>query len=204
MSGPAAPGTLSAMDPSIVPASIGAPAEPRPPAPPPGGHPQPRHRPTTLATRRVLVATDCGPASLAAERAGLELARRSGASLVVVSVIDVSGLRMPGGIFHTRVDQVRARRESELGRILADARRAGIAAQYLIWEGEPGPSVLDAAEAEDADVIVLGCHARGALGRRFLGSVSAYVVDHSERPVVVIRPGQELDDVWPSGAAEPV
>jgi hypothetical protein len=27
--------------------------------------------------------------------------------------------------------------------------------------------------------------------------VSAYVVDHARRPVVVIRPGQGLDDAWP-------
>lgn len=154
------------------------------------------------ATRRVLVATDCGPASLAAERAGLELARRSGASLIFVSVIDPSGLRLPGGLFHTRVDQVRARREGELARILGDARRVGIAVQYLIWEGEPGPAVLDAAEAEEADVIVLGSHGRGALGRRLLGSVSTYVVNHSPRPVVVVRPGQDLDDVWRGGAPE--
>jgi nucleotide-binding universal stress UspA family protein len=147
--------------------------------------------------RRVLVATDTTPASAGAERAGLELSSRAGASLIFLSVIDPSGLRMPGGLFHTRVDQVRSGRESALARIVANARRLGVAAQFLIWEGDPGASVIEAAEAEGADVIVVGSHARNLVGRLLLGSVSAFVVEHGERPVLVIRPGQLLDDVWP-------
>ena len=147
--------------------------------------------------RRVLVATDTTPASAGAERAGLELASRAGASLILLSVIDPSRLRVPGGLFHTRVDQVRSERESALARIVANARRLGVAAQFLIWEGDPGASVIEAAEAEGADVIVVGSHARNLVGRLLLGSVSAFVVEYGKRPVVVVRPGQLLDDVWP-------
>ncbi len=147
--------------------------------------------------QRVLVATDTSPASHAAEQAGIELAVQNGASLIFVSVIDPSRLMLPGGIFHTRVDQVRAGRETEVARIVDEARRQGVSAQFLIWEGDPGDSIIEAADAEHADVIVVGSHARGAVGRLLLGSVSAHVVDHGRRPVVVVRPGQRLDDVWP-------
>ena len=56
--------------------------------------------------------------------------------------------------------------------------------------------MIEAAEAEGADVIVVGSHARGPVGRRLLGSVSAYVLEHGTAPVLVVRPGQHLDDVW--------
>ena len=148
--------------------------------------------------QRVLVATDTSATSAGAERAGIELAARFGASLILLSVIDPSRLRLAGGLFHTRVDQVRAEREAALARIVDNARQQGVSTQYLIWEGDPGDSVIEAAEAEGADVIVVGSHARGPVGRLLLGSVSAYVVDHGRRPVVVIRPGQQLDDVWTS------
>jgi nucleotide-binding universal stress UspA family protein len=148
--------------------------------------------------RRVLVATDATAASAGAERAGIELAARVGASLILLSVIDPSRLRLPGGLFHTRVDQVRTERESTVAKIVEDARAEGVFAQFLIWEGEPGAAVIEAAEAEGADVIVVGSHDRGPVGRLLLGSVSSYVVNHGGRPVVVIRPGQELDDVWPT------
>lgn len=149
------------------------------------------------APKRVLVATDTSATSAAAEQAGIELSSRVGASLILLSVIDPSRLRLPGGLFHTRVDQARAERESAVARVVASARQRGVAAHYLIWEGDPGASVIEAAEAEGADLIVVGSHDRGPVGRLLLGSVSSYVVDHARRPVVVIRPSQRLDDVWP-------
>jgi nucleotide-binding universal stress UspA family protein len=147
--------------------------------------------------RRVLVATDASATSAGAERAGVEIAARVGASLVFVSVIDPSRLRLPGGLFHTRVDQVRSQREAALARTVASARELGVATQFLIWEGEPGASVIDAAEAEGADLIVVGSHDRGPIGRRLLGSVSSYVVSHARGKVVIVRPGQALAEVWP-------
>jgi nucleotide-binding universal stress UspA family protein len=152
--------------------------------------------------RRVLLATDTSSASGSAEKAAIELAARVGASLIVLSVIDPSRLRLPGGLFHTRVDQVRAQREAAVTGIVEEARRRGIAAQFLIWEGDPGTSVVEAALAEGADVIVVGSHARGPFGRLLLGSVSSFVVDHGGRRVVVIPPGRRLDDVW-AGEANP-
>jgi nucleotide-binding universal stress UspA family protein len=152
--------------------------------------------------RRVLLATDTSSTSGSAEKAAIELAARVGASLIVLSVIDSSRLRLPGGVFHTRVDQVRAQRESAVAGIVEEARGRGISAQFLIWAGDPGTSIVEAAVAEDAGVIVVGSHDRGPFGRLLLGSISSFVVDHGTRPVVVIRPGQRLDDVW-AGEANP-
>ena len=163
---------------------------------------------TEHVLRRVLVATDGGKASSGAERVGIELASVTGASLIVVSVIDPARLQLPGGLFLTRVDQVRTDRERVLARTIKNARKLGVASQFLIWEGDPGDGVIEAAEAEGADVIVVGSHARGPVGRLLLGSVSAYVVAHARGPVLVIRPGQQLADVWPkvapSGADTPI
>jgi len=150
--------------------------------------------------RRVLVATDVSPTSSAAERAGIELAALAKASLIVVSVIDPSGLRLPGGHFHLRVDQVRAQRERALSQTIQDARRRGVAAHFLIWEGDAGDGVIEAAEAEGADLIVVGTRALGAIGRLLLGSVSSHVVAHARCPVLVLRKDDRLVDVWPDAS----
>jgi nucleotide-binding universal stress UspA family protein len=147
--------------------------------------------------RRILVATDGTTTSSAAEQAAIELAALEGATLIVLSVIDPSRLRLPGGLLVSRVDQVRAERERGLGRVIEHARRLGISAQFLIWQGDPGTVVLEAAEAEGADVLVVGSHDRGPVGRLLLGSVSSHVVSHAPMRVLVIRPGQRLVDVWP-------
>jgi nucleotide-binding universal stress UspA family protein len=162
--------------------------------------PSDQHRPAAIPRRprRILVATDGGAASSGAEQAAIDLARRFAASLVAVTVIDPTRLRRPGGLFHTRVDQIRSDRTGALSGLVERARREGVEAQFLIWEGEPGASVLEAAGAEGADVIVVGSHARGPVGRLLLGSVSSYVVRHAAAPVIVVRADQALDDVWPA------
>jgi nucleotide-binding universal stress UspA family protein len=146
---------------------------------------------------RILVATDGTTASSGAEQAAIELAALEGATLIVLSVIDPSRLRLPGGLLVPRVDQVRAERERGVVKVVERARLLGVSAQFLVWQGDPGTVVLEAAEAERADLLVVGSHDRGPVGRLLLGSVSSYVVAHAPTPVLVIRPGQRLVDVWP-------
>jgi nucleotide-binding universal stress UspA family protein len=136
---------------------------------------------------RVLLATDLSPASDPATEAALRLAAATGAEMLAVSVIDPRTLRLPGGRYRTRVDQVRASRQAVARELVERGREVGVDVTFLVWEGEPGPAVLEAAEAEDVDVIVVGRRALGAVGRLFLGSVSQHVVQHARRPVLVVH-----------------
>ena len=58
---------------------------------------------------------------------------------------------------------------------------------FLVWTGDPGESIVSAAEAEDVDLVVVGTHGRGTIGRLLLGSVSEHVVRNAPCPVLVIR-----------------
>jgi nucleotide-binding universal stress UspA family protein len=137
-------------------------------------------------TAKILLATDLSPTSGPATDEAFASARRMGAHLLVVSVIDSTSLRLPGGRFDIRVDQVRSRRETAAQELVQRGRREGVRVTFLVWEGEPGDSILEAARAEDADMIVLGSHGRGPIGRLLLGSVSRHVVRHAKVPVVVV------------------
>ncbi len=123
----------------------------------------------------VLLATDASLASVAAEEHAVELAARLGARLLVLSV--VSG-----------TPTVRGERQLAVESIVQRARAAGADAQGMTWDGVAGESIVDVAEAESADLIVVGTHERGAVGRLFLGSVSDHVVRHARCPVMVVRP----------------
>jgi nucleotide-binding universal stress UspA family protein len=137
--------------------------------------------------QRVLLATDLTPISERAAADATALARTHGAQLIIVSVIDTSRLRLPGGRFLRRVDQERARIEAGAQELVRRARAAGVNATFLVWEGDPAEGVLEAAAAEAADVIVLGSHGRGRIGRLILGSTSARVTDGARCPVLVVR-----------------
>ena len=152
------------------------------------------YRPSPVAESdripRVLLATDLGPSSKAATDAAIELARSLRGSLLVLSVVE-SGRPMP---FGARVDQVRERRENGVRAVAARARSSGVASAFLVWQGEPGPAVVAAAEAEGADFIVLGAPEAGRVSRLLLGSVSDFVLRTAPCPVVIVRPTDDEAD----------
>ena len=123
----------------------------------------------------ILLATDTSTASRAAEDQAVDLAASLGARLVVFSV--VSG-----------APSVRSARQLAVEALVQRARAGGATASGLTWEGDAGESIVEASEAETADLIVVGTHGRGAVGRLFLGSVSDHVVRHARCPVMVVRP----------------
>ncbi len=139
----------------------------------------------------VLLATDLTSASGAATDQAIELAAQLGARLLVVNVIDPrrAGLLRPRG--RVRPVEEREDRAAAAQEVVDRARQAGARATYLVWDGDPGDGILAAAEAEQADLIVVGTRGRGAMGR-MLGSVSDHVVHRARVPVLVVRP--EGDD----------
>jgi len=135
--------------------------------------------------RRILLATDLSSASEAATDQALQLARDLRAALLVVSVIDPSPAHGTGPAV-ARMDQRRAARESAAQTIVVKGRRSGVSVSFLVWEGEPGPAIIEAAVAEAADLLVVGTHGRGRLERLVLGSVSDHVVRHAPCPVLIV------------------
>lgn len=146
----------------------------------------PLTRPGQIA--RVLLATDLGPASELATDWAFELAVRHAADLLVVSVIDPRELRDRSGRGATRWDHVRDVRHDAALQLVARGRTIGVRVSFLVWTGDPGESIVSAADAESADVVVVGTHARGTIGRLLIGSVSEHVVRHASCPVLVVRP----------------
>jgi nucleotide-binding universal stress UspA family protein len=137
---------------------------------------------------QIILATDMGSASAAATDEAFRLAGALGARLLVISVIDSRTLQLPGGRFRSRLDQERGRLEEAAAELVLRGRRSHIVTTFLIWEGDPADSIIEAATSERADIIVIGSHGRAALGRALIGSVSDQVVRHAPCPVMVVRP----------------
>jgi nucleotide-binding universal stress UspA family protein len=136
--------------------------------------------------RRILLATDLSGASDAASVQALDLARALAAELVVVSVIDpatdpVTGLR------GTRIDRLREARLAAAQALVVRGRHDGVRVTFLVWEGDPGEAIVEAAASEQVDLIVVGSHGRSGVGRMLLGSVSDFVVRRAPCPVLVVR-----------------
>jgi nucleotide-binding universal stress UspA family protein len=159
--------------------------------------------------QRILVATDGTPACARAFEAAVDLARALGATLVSLSIapgptegsvgaaIDpLSGAEEAVAALE-RHDPAgaRAAATAHAQAAAAQASSLGVEAAWRVWEGPTGDAILAAAAAEHVDLIVVGSHCRGAIGRLLLGSVSEYVIRHAQVPVMVVRPRVSAKEV---------
>lgn len=90
-------------------------------------------------------------------------------------------------------DEEDARRVVDRG--VGVAREAGFDSRALVARGRPKawPTLLEAADAEDAAVVVVGSRGLSGAMSALLGSVSAGVLHHSRRPALVVPPGRVGD-----------
>jgi nucleotide-binding universal stress UspA family protein len=136
---------------------------------------------------KVLVALDQSPISLRAAREAARLF--PGAEFLVVNVArTLSPWVMAGefgSVYSPSVEELVARPdESEL---VAYAETAGLdEAAILTAEGDPATAICLAADDHDVDVVVVGSHDKGVLGRLFDPSVAQTVVQGTYRPVLVV------------------
>jgi nucleotide-binding universal stress UspA family protein len=63
--------------------------------------------------------------------------------------------------------------------------------------GKAWKEILGVAEETHADLIVMGAHTGGALGRLFLGSTANQIVRHASCPVLVVREKRGATDQRP-------
>jgi nucleotide-binding universal stress UspA family protein len=68
-------------------------------------------------------------------------------------------------------------------RRLADV---GVAAQGTVLPGRPLERIMEFADQQQADVLVVGASSRPAVAERLLGSVPLQLIQRSSRPVLVI------------------
>ena len=135
----------------------------------------------------ILLATDGSPASEGASAEAIDLAAQVEARLLVVSVLGASSRPSEASADATIPADSRDSLTSKAQAIVQRAKAAGADATFLVWEGDPGPAIVAAADSESADLIVVGSHGRSGVSRFLIGSVSDYVVRHAHCPVMVVR-----------------
>lgn len=74
-------------------------------------------------------------------------------------------------------------------RAAARLRKSGLTTEARLARGDPRSALLDAAQAEHVDLIVVGSHGRTGIKKLLLGSVASHVVTHAPCNVLVVREG---------------
>lgn len=154
----------------------------------PGGH-----RLTHVKT--LLVPVDGTPGGSVALGVALGLARVIGAKIVLLRVVEpipahlYDGIYWSGGAYLDPAwdEESRQAAQSFVNGMALRLRKAGAAAEGRAIIGDVTTTIVETAEAVEADVIVMSTHALTGPARAILGSVSDAVVRTARRPVLLIR-----------------
>jgi nucleotide-binding universal stress UspA family protein len=132
--------------------------------------------------RKILVAIDGSDSSMHALRESLSLASEEGSRIAVVSV----SRQFVGNISAALKNPFRAAHSK--AKEMAKSSRVSITTiiTTISEEGEPYERILDVAETEDCDLIVVGTKGLSGLERVLVGSVAGAVIGHSHKDVLVI------------------
>jgi nucleotide-binding universal stress UspA family protein len=133
---------------------------------------------------RILVATDGGDSSQHAVALGVELAAAEGAEVTFLHVlppVDFLGGRASLPAVPRRLQRVG---DEPLDEAAVIADRHGVRFEMDLVAGHVADTIVDWADAVEADLVVVGERPR----RRFGTTVARWVARNSDRPVLVARP----------------
>jgi nucleotide-binding universal stress UspA family protein len=138
----------------------------------------------------VLIATDFSRCSTLAVNLGLELAHAYRANAHVLFVLPSDDFLIAGPDAYAAAKDVAQRDLEELKAKLWQNHAYTEGEDYclVLMEGDVAQSVLDCARQKKVDMIVVGTHGRGGLGKLLMGSVAERVFRQSPIPVLTVGP----------------
>lgn len=139
---------------------------------------------------RILLPTDGSDAGHNAVDQAIQLASQLNASLHVLFVVENLPYA-PEMVDDTVELQLQAIGEEALSEIESQATDAGIEVTTELRHGTPHRMIIEYAESNNCDLIVMGTHGRSGLDRYLLGSVTERVVRSSDTPVLTVRQSNE-------------
>jgi nucleotide-binding universal stress UspA family protein len=142
--------------------------------------------------RHILAPTDFSEYSKQAVASALELAKKFGAKLSILHVVElppypVEGY-VPPSLTSTFLEDLERQASQDLAQVVPEAESAGIEVARLVTVGSPYRKIIDMAEAEQVDLIVMATAGRTGFSRLVMGSIAERVVRTASCPVLTIRP----------------
>ena len=144
-----------------------------------------------IVVTRILVPFDFGEPSAHAREYATELASPFDASLDFLHVVRnpyvAETLDMYIPVLPDLLDNLVKEASERLEQVLPPADQKRFNAHCIVKVGDPRTVVLEYAEAEHVDLIIMGTHGRSGMAHLLLGSVAERVVRAARCPVMTVR-----------------
>jgi len=142
-----------------------------------------------LKYRNILVAIDGSKEAEWAFKKGIEIAKRNGARMILVHVIDTRTFALVEANDTVIGDRAETQAKEMLEKYQQQAVEAGLTnVQYEIEYGSPKIRIpRDIAKKHHVDLILCGATGMNVVERFFIGSVSEHITRYSPCDVLVVR-----------------
>ena len=138
--------------------------------------------------KKILVPTDGSEFAKKAQKHALFLASVSGAEIIAVSVTEnnfVNGLPLDDEVY--QLNQILKERSEENLKEFDKLNEEDLKITHVVREGSPARVILEVAEEEDVDLIVMGSSGKSGFDRFIMGSVADKVVNSAKCAVLVVH-----------------
>ncbi|MDG6904517.1 MAG: universal stress protein [Nitrososphaerota archaeon] len=152
---------------------------------------------TVFPIKKILVSTDGSDNAKRAVSAASSLAKQNGSELVIVHVVSETiptqyspiGINSPAADYSGYFKTIEQDGMKLVNQSVQDAKNHGINArgEVLRTISSIVESVVEVANKENVDLIVMGTRGLGGFKKLLLGSVSSGVVSHAKCSVLIVR-----------------
>ncbi|WP_027389755.1 universal stress protein [Chrysiogenes arsenatis] len=144
-----------------------------------------------LDFKKILLPVDMSDFSLQVAEEAVNFAEKVGAQeiiiLSVVNVVNYSQSYINAIDFDQMNSTIQRHFSKELDKLTESLKGKKIPVRSLILEGNPYAEIVDYAEKNDVDLIIIGSHGYTGIDRFLLGSVAERVVRKAKCPVLTVR-----------------
>lgn len=154
-------------------------------------------KPPAFSLRSILVPLDGSAFGEAALPCATEMARISGARLVLMQAvtphhleIQLAEARSPrlAGLSEEYLEHATAAARSYLAGVQKRLSESGIAVRFVAETGQAAEAILACARSNAIDIIALSTHGRSGISALVMGSVANKVLHSAEVPVLLVKP----------------
>ena len=143
-----------------------------------------------LPFQTILVPTDFSADAEAATQQAIEIAKTAGARVHLLHVYHLPayvgspyGYTYPANLF----DDIQKNAAEQLKEVELKVKAEGVEVTSNVVEGPPSERIVEYADRENADLIIIGTRGLTGLKHVFLGSVAERTLRHAGCPVMTVK-----------------
>lgn len=140
---------------------------------------------------KILVPTDGSEHAVRAEEEAIYIAEKTGAELIGLSTVEnnfVNGLPLNDEVYElNNLLKENTKNNVDNFEELVHEKASSVSVRSIIKEGTPANAILETAEEEDVDLIVIGSSGKSGFDRFLMGSVADKVSKSAKCSVLVVH-----------------